>query len=47
MAERTLEEKAFGEDTKGRYAWMLSNPVPMEVPILAGGTLGLWDYYPQ
>lgn len=47
LAERTLEEKAFGDDTKGRYAWMLSNPVPMEVPIPTGGTLGLWDYYPH
>lgn len=46
MAERTLEEKAFGDDTKGRYAWIFSNPVPMEVPIPASGTLGLWDYYP-
>ncbi len=47
IAASTLEEKAFGDDTKGRYAWIFSNPVPMEVPIPAGGTLGLWDYFPQ
>ncbi|HEV7333402.1 MAG TPA: ASCH domain-containing protein [Flavisolibacter sp.] len=47
IAALTLEEKAFGNDTKGRYAWILTDPVPMESPIRIGGTLGLWDYYPQ
>ncbi|MBB1286042.1 ASCH domain-containing protein [Flavisolibacter sp. BT320] len=47
IAARTLEEKAFGDDTKGRYAWFFSDPVPLETPIITGGSLGLWDYYPQ
>jgi hypothetical protein len=47
IAARTLEEKAFGDDTKGRYAWLFSDPVHLETPIFTGGSLGLWDYYPQ
>lgn len=47
MATLTLEEKAFGDDTKGRYAWFLTDPVLIENPIHIGGTLGLWEYYPQ
>lgn len=47
IAARTLEEKAFGDDTRGRYAWLFTNPLPLEAPIYIGGSLGLWDYHPQ
>lgn len=47
IAACTLEEKAFGEDTRGCYAWLFTNPLPLESPIYIGGSLGLWDYHPQ
>lgn len=40
----TLEEKAFGDYTKGRFAWMLSEPAMLDKPIAIKGSLGLWDY---
>ena len=40
----TLEEKAFGDYTKGRYAWLLSEPVEFKKPVSTGGALGLWEY---
>ena len=46
LAALTLEEKAFGDYTKGRYAWLLENPVPFAHPIPINGSLGLWDYRP-
>jgi len=47
LAHLTLEEKAFGDYTKGRYAWLLQNPVPLTRPIAIRGSLGLWNYRPQ
>jgi hypothetical protein len=47
LAALTLEEKAFGDYTKGRYAWLLEHPVPFDPPILVRGSLGLWSYRPQ
>jgi hypothetical protein len=44
LAALTLEEKAFGDYTKGRYAWMLSEPVQFEVPIPVKGGLGIWQF---
>ncbi|GAA4743005.1 ASCH domain-containing protein [Flavisolibacter ginsenosidimutans] len=40
----TLEEKAFGDYTKGRYAWLLSEPVMFDKPIPMKGGLGLWKF---
>jgi hypothetical protein len=40
----TLEEKAFGDYTKGRYAWLLLEPVEFKKPVLTRGALGLWQY---
>lgn len=40
----TLEEKAFGDYTKGRYAWLLLEPVEFKKPILIKGSLGIWSY---
>jgi hypothetical protein len=40
----TLEEKAFGDYTKGRYAWILSEPIAFDAPIFIKGSLGLWEY---
>ena len=44
LAALTLEEKAFGDYTKGRYAWLLSEPVMFDEPIPVKGGLGLWKY---
>ncbi len=46
LAALTLEEKAFGDYTKGRYAWILSNPISFHQPIALKGSLGLWNYVP-
>ncbi len=47
LAALTLEEKAFGDYSKGRYAWLLANPVSFEQPIGIKGSLGLWNYVPM
>jgi len=44
LAALTLEEKAFGDYTKGRYAWLLSEPVMFDEPIPVKGGLGIWKY---
>jgi hypothetical protein len=46
IAHLTLEEKAFGDYTKGRYAWLLSDPIPFQQPLFVKGSLGLWNYIP-
>lgn len=40
----TLEERAFGDYTKGRYAWIFIEPLEFRDPIQIKGTLGLWTY---
>ncbi len=44
LASLTMEEKAFGDYTKGRYAWMLSEPEIFTQPILVKGALSLWEF---
>jgi hypothetical protein len=39
----TDRELAFGDFTAGRYAWLLGDVEPLENPIFARGSLGLWD----
>lgn len=38
------QERAFGEYSPGRYAWILSDVQPLDVPIPAKGQLGLWEW---
>lgn len=40
----TDQEKAFGDYSPGRFAWILRNVQRFEKPIPAKGKLGLWDY---
>jgi hypothetical protein len=40
----TLEERAFGDYSMGRYAWVLENAIRYKMPINAKGHLGLWGY---
>ena len=44
LANLTLEEKAFGDYGKGRYAWILSEPEAFNEIIPVRGTLGLWNF---
>jgi hypothetical protein len=44
MNTLTLEEKAFGDYTKGRFAWLLSEPAAFDEPIAIKGALRLWKY---
>lgn len=37
----------FGDYTLGRYAWILSDVLPLERPIEAKGRLGFWDWAPS
>ena len=39
-----MEERAFGDYTNGRYAWILEDPVQFHRPVPVRGTLGLWEY---
>jgi len=38
------EERAFGDYTPGRFAWILENPVRFKEPIPATGSLSIWEY---
>ncbi len=44
MNKLTMEEKAFGDYTPGRFAWILKNPVVFETPLGARGSLTLWEF---
>ncbi len=44
MNRLTMEEKAFGDYTEGRYAWLLEDFMQFEKPIPAKGMLSIWDY---
>src|SRR5687767_12341860 len=40
----TLEERAFGDYTESRYAWLLEDAATFEKPIPCNGALQLWEY---
>ena len=40
----TDQERAFGDYTPGRYAWLLSDVQALPTPIPVKGQLGLWEY---
>jgi len=42
--ELTDQEKAFGDYTPGRYAWLLDNIQRLDQPVPAKGKLGLWEW---
>ena len=44
MNNLTLEEKAFGDYTAGRFAWMLQDTVAFKTPLGARGSLTLWEF---
>jgi hypothetical protein len=44
MNKLTMEEKAFGDYTAGRFAWILEDPVEFKNPVGARGSLTLWEF---
>lgn len=44
--EITDQERAFGDYTPGRYAWLLADVRPLDAPVPAKGALGLWEAQP-
>lgn len=40
----TMEERAFGDYSHGRFAWLLETPEQFVNPIPARGTLSIWEY---
>lgn len=40
----SIQERAFGDYTPGRFAWLLANVRALPEPIPCKGALGLWDY---
>jgi hypothetical protein len=40
----TMEERAFGDYSNGRYVWVLEEPSLFSNPIYMKATLGLWNY---
>lgn len=37
-------ERQFGDFSPGRWAWLLTDVVPLDLPVAAKGALGLWDW---
>ena len=44
MEMLTMEEKAFGDYSSGRFGWVLENAFSFDTPIPARGHLRLWDF---
>ncbi len=42
--EEDSPERAFGDYSPGRYAWLLADVKPLATPIPARGALGLWNW---
>jgi len=40
----TRNERAFGDYSEGRFAWILEDIKPLDTPIPAKGSLGLWNW---
>ena len=44
MNKLTMEEKAFGDYTPGRFAWIMQELVLFKTPLAAKGSLILWEF---
>jgi hypothetical protein len=42
--EMTELERAFGDYSEGRWAWLLADIKPLAIPVEARGALSLWDW---
>lgn len=47
IKNNNYQEYICGEYSEGRYAWVLDNVVPLEMPIKAKGQLSIWNYYSE
>lgn len=45
IKNNNYQEYICGEYREGRYAWILENIIPIEIPIKAKGQLSIWNYY--
>lgn len=45
MKKNNHQEYICGKYKEGRYAWILDNITPLEIPIKAKGQLNIWNYY--
>lgn len=43
LADLAPAERAFGDYNPGRWAWHITDPTPLAVPIACNGKLGLFD----
>ena len=39
-----LDERAFGDFSPGRFAWLLADVAPLDPPVPAKGRQGLWEW---
>jgi activating signal cointegrator 1 len=46
LAEISDQERAFGDFTRGRWAWIFTDPAPLTDPIPAPDGEGLWQLDP-
>ncbi len=44
IKEQHPDEYEFGDFTPGRFAWVMTDPVLFEKPILVSGKQGLWNW---
>lgn len=44
LCQGVREEYVFGNYGPGRYAWKLENVKELETPIIARGSLGIWEF---
>ncbi len=44
MNKLTMEEKAFGDYTPGRFAWLLQHAIAFKTLLGARGSLTLWEF---
>ena len=44
MKNNNYQEYICGEYSEGRYAWILEDITPLEIPIKAKGHLSIWNY---
>lgn len=44
IATLTVQERALGDYSPGRWAWVLKNPIMFDTPIPARGKQGWWNW---
>ena len=47
MKQNHPQEYLCGDYQEGRFAWILEDIIPLEIPFKAKGQLGIWNYYQE